>query len=525
LYIRGFILLAALAALASGCGPGTESGGQEEGASVVVVKRSPSDVTTKIVGATPQQREILVDALAGIGETKLEVIEVVPAEKGWSDDPDAVGLEFPTDKGLDMYSEWQGWLVAQVLAIRAGELQLPEVGYVGDGEGGASVVGSADPKGRRHSDEDAHRIAQEIETAAEKVGASVDEIRILRPRGLAVSITLQVSDPAEFLDRRFRRFDPFRDLRVDAERNRHLRVVDSHGNRIVELAGAWLGGGTIGTGWVRPDLIGCYDPALSRPSRWNPPPCPSDPERSKPDVKDQPPVVSTKIVGATPKQEALLREILAGLAPTLIDEVRIAPARPPWTPYKPDSVIVSVRYADSPEKERGEWEALLLAQAFATRSRLTGLQPVAGYKTASDGAALDGPEEPEPDTRRPIDENELIEALSNAALSSGAKILDVRTVKPMNLAAVLILQVDAPASYLKHQLEGLMRSLPSGVRYDGLYIRIVDREGRFVWLSASTDGESISTGAAWARKDLRGCDPTPRFGGPDDPEPPPCPVD
>jgi len=297
----------------------------------------------------------------------------------------------------------------------------------------------------------------------------------------------------------------------------------------MEIAGAVVGRGSSGTGWVRPDLIGCYYPGLSRPMNWNPPPCPSAgspaPEREQPEAKDPPPALSTDIVGATPKQEALLREILVGLAPTLIDEVRIAPARPPWTPYKPDSVIVSVHYADSPEKERGDWEASLLSQAFATRSRLTNLQPVAGYETASDGVALDGPSEPEPDTRRPIDETELIESLSNAAHSNGAEVLEVRTVKPMNLAAFLTLRVEAPASYLKHRLEGLTRSLPSGVRLDGLYIRIVDREGRFVWFSATTDGDAISSFTAGARKDLRGCDPTPRFGSPHDPEPPPCPVD
>jgi hypothetical protein len=491
-----------------------------------VVKRSPSEVTTKIVGATPEQREILIEALAGIGETKIDTIEVTPAEQGWSDNPAAVGLEFPSEKGLDMFSEWQSWLVAQVLAVRAAELQLPEVAYVESGGGGTSRVGSPSASNDRSpSDGDASRIVDKLETAAKQVGARVDEIRILKPQGLAVSITLQVSDPAEFLDDRFREFDGFRGLGPGAERNRHVRVVDADGNRIAELAGALLGEGTIGTGWVRPDLIGCYDPAISRPMGWKPPPCPSSSDRSEAEASDPPPVAA-RIVGATPKQEALLREILAGLAPTLIDEVRVAPAGHPWTPYKPNSVIVSVRYADSPLKELGRWESELLAYAFATRSRLTGLQPVAGYEVASDGAALDGPEEPEPDTRRPIDRAELTEALTEAARSNGAEVLNVRIVEPMNLAAVLMVQVEAPASFLKHRLDAFTRSLPSDdVRVDGFYIRIVDRQGRFVWFSRSASGDAVSSWTSGARKDLRGCDPTPRFGGPPDPPPPPCPAD
>jgi hypothetical protein len=243
-------------------------------------------------------------------------------------------------------------------------------------------------------------------------------------------------------------------------------------------------------------------------------------------VEGSPSDVTAKIVGATPRQESLLREILAGLEPTLIDEIRIAPARHPWTPFKPNSVIVSLRYADSPLEGLGRWEAELLAYAFATRSRLTGLQPVAGYEVASDGAALDGPEEPEPDTRRPIDRAELTEALTEAARSNGAEVLNVRIVEPMNLAAVLMLKVEAPASFLKDRLDGLTRSLPSDdVRVDGFYIRIVDRQGRFVWFSRSASGDAVSSWTSGARKDLRGCDPTPRFGGPPDPPPPPCPAD
>src|SRR6266545_1465308 len=50
--------------------------------------------------------------------------------------------------------------------------------------------------------------------------------------------------------------------------------------------------------------------------------------------------VTTKIVGATPKQETILREILAGLGPnTRIRSVHVKPAGKEWD-SDPDSVAV-----------------------------------------------------------------------------------------------------------------------------------------------------------------------------------------
>jgi hypothetical protein len=302
----------------------------------------------------------------------------------------------------------------------------------------------------------------------------------------------------------------------------YVLVVDAEGKRIWEGGEADLGDGSSQLGGAdRWDLEGCDPYFRSGPPGRGPPPCPVG-SRSETHAS-----VTTRIVGATAKQETVLREILAGLAPTIIEEVRISPARKPeWTPFKPNSVVVSVKYSNSPENERGEWEAALLSEAFATRSRLLRLQPVAAYQTSTGGVALDGPREPKPDTRTPIGSEELSKTLTEAARASGAEIVDLRVLKPMNPAAAMTLRVQAPAFYLKHRLRKLMGSVPGSDRqYDGLYVRIVDSQGRFVWISAQTNGDSISGGAVGARKDLQGCDPTPMFGSPMGKEPPPCPVD
>jgi hypothetical protein len=273
-------LFVALLPIAAACGARTQTGGTARSSPMVVTSVKPSEVTTKIVGATPNQREILVDALAGIGETNIDVIEVAPAEKGWAtDEPDAIGLGFSTDEGeQDMYSLWQSELIAHVLAVRSSELDLPVVAYAGGLGGGTSAVGKAsESKPPAPTDDDLKQMVGKVEKAAQQAGAEVDEVRILEPRGVAIAVTLRVSDPAEFLDRRFPEFlSAFGGPPNGPEgRNQYVKVVDAKRKPIVELAGAQVGDGGTGSGWVRPDLIGCYYPAMSRPTRWEPPPCPA----------------------------------------------------------------------------------------------------------------------------------------------------------------------------------------------------------------------------------------------------------
>jgi hypothetical protein len=237
--------------------------------------------------------------------------------------------------------------------------------------------------------------------------------------------------------------------------------------------------------------------------------------------------VTTKIVGTTPRQEAVLREILGGLGETVIEEIRVTQAGDGWTSFRPHSVVVHLKTAKTDERDRAGWEATLVAEAFEARSRELQLQPVAAYETASEGVALDGPEEPEPDDREPVARKEIGSAIVSGAKASGAEIVTLRIGQPRHVAAAVTLRVDDPASFLKHRLHTFLEAVPSPLtrRYDGLYVLVNDRKGKYVWLSAETVGESISSGTAGARPDLEACYPTERIGGPGDKPPPPCPVD
>jgi len=54
---------------------------------------------------------------------------------------------------------------------------------------------------------------------------------------------------------------------------------------------------------------------------------------------------------------------------------------------------------------------------------------------------------------------------------------------------------------------------------------VTDPDGKYVWVSAGTVGETVSGGAAGTRPGLEGCYPSVRIGGLAHREPPPpCPV-
>ena len=118
-------------------------------------------------------------------------------------------------------------------------------------------------------------------------------------------------------------------------------------------------------------------------------------------------------------------------------------------------------------------------------------------------------------------------AILSGAKESSADIVTLRITRPRHLAAAVTLRVDDPASLLKHRLHIFLQSVPSlsTHQYDGLYVLVNDRNGKYVYLSARTVGDTISGGTEDVRPDLEGCYPTALFGSPNEKPPPPCPVD
>jgi hypothetical protein len=265
---RLLVLALVVTPLLAACGAARESPASGK---PTVVYVSPSDVTTKIVGATRQQEEILRASLSGIGDDRFETVTIEEPEPGWGSSPGDVAVRFSPRKQAahDMRTAWEAWLIADAFAVRSHELGLPSVAYMAY-PGEASVIGEAAYEmARRGTKTKVDAFVRLVEVESKRADAQVQEIKVLRPLDFALAITLRVGDPAEFLDRRAPKF--FERL-GEPPGDFDLRFVDSQGNRISEN---WHALST-GSVWVRQDLDGCSPYLVSRPVLYKPPPCPTD---------------------------------------------------------------------------------------------------------------------------------------------------------------------------------------------------------------------------------------------------------
>ena len=264
---RLLLLALVVMPLLAACGPARESSGTGE---PTVVYVSPSDVTTKIVGATPKQEEILRGSLSGIGDDRIETVTIEEPESGWGSSPGDVAVSFSPRKQAvhDMRTAWEAWLIADAFAVRSRELGLPSIAYMAY-PGEASAIGEAAYEmARRGTKAKVDAFVRLVEVESKRADAEVQEIKVLRPLDFALAITLRVDDPAEFLEHRAPKF--FERL-GEPPGDFDLRFVDSEGNRIAEN---WHALST-GSVWVRRDLDGCSPYLVSRPALYKPPPCPS----------------------------------------------------------------------------------------------------------------------------------------------------------------------------------------------------------------------------------------------------------
>jgi hypothetical protein len=525
------IPLALFLLVPAGCGAARQSAPATEGSTTVLATVDPSVVTTKIVGGTPMQQRVLREVLAGVGGDDFTEVEIRRPDPAWGPSPaDSVALVVAREES-DLRRQWLSWLVAHGFAQRSHELGLSPVSYVAARlhEDDAENLGPTTQPQAHMTLADAQDAASKASNAAALGGADIDRLEIMRPNGYAFLVELRVNgDAAKFLRDGLPKVLSALGGPQPSDgpyQGDYTVVRDSDGKRVWVGAEAYLGDSAIQIGGAdRWDLEGCGPYFRGGPPGRGPPPCPADSgAQSKPPPSD----VRTRIVGATPKQETVLREILAGLGDTVIDEIRVMPPGDGWTPFKPHSVVIRLKTGKTDEKERGGWEAALVAEAFEARSRALHLQPVAAYETANDGIALDGPAEPAPDHRAPITRKEIESGIVSGAKESGAEIVTLRIGKPLHFAAAVSLRAEDPASFLKHRLHTFLDAIPSlsTRQYDGLYVLVTDGKGKYVWVSAMTQGDSISGGAEGARDDLAGCYPNPMYGSATGDEPPPCPVD
>jgi hypothetical protein len=265
--LMGRWMLAVAALVCAGCGSVIES---ERPADAPLVSIQPSEVETKIVGASPEQERLLLEILAGLGPPHLEMVKIVEPQAGWSDAPGAVGLVVSTSK-KDTLALWHGFLLAQAFQERSRELGLPPIAYLADFQ--STSARGRPPEGPTMTRKEAQDLANGLRTAAARNGAEVRRIEILKPKRLAFAVEFQADDVADFL---LNDFDdaraPLTQLEGHGYDGRFIKVVDQDGKWALTFASDASGG----AGGVRPDLAGCKWLGISQPTGWSPPPCPAE---------------------------------------------------------------------------------------------------------------------------------------------------------------------------------------------------------------------------------------------------------
>jgi hypothetical protein len=521
----------ALAVLMTGCGPARDSPQAGGDSPVSVASIAPSEVTTTIVGGSSAQQDELREILAGMGPTRFQSVEVVTPEPAWGPHPeDAVALVVPVGES-DLLGQWQSWLLVHAFAARSRALGLPAVTHLAERRGGVDAeegLGPVLPEGQSHPTlAEAERAAERARRAAERHGAEVVRIEILQPDGYAFYVELRVTkEPARFLRDGLPRVlglvgGPVPFAGETPYAGDYSLILDGEGEQIWEGAEAKFGDGSFQIGGAaRWDLEGCSPFFRGGPPGRGPPPCPADSAKdsdSRSDdlqVKTIPPSdVTTKIIGATPKQETILREILSGIGHTRVKTVEIAKASRNM-PGPAHAVQLNIEVP--PDDRVADWHMQLIAKAFREGSRELGLPPVVFYSGGRVGSALvDEPREPDLTLAQARD---VAKRIREAAARHDAKVRRLELIRPRRFAFVLVLQVDDPAEFLLRRYEDVVEPLDDvGIRrYDGRSIEVIDGEGKFVMGSG---------GWFSVREELAGCAPGITSGSLGDPGPPPCPAE
>jgi hypothetical protein len=219
----------------------------------------------------------------------------------------------------------------------------------------------------------------------------------------------------------------------------------------------------------------------------------------------------TEVTGGTARQQTLLREIVAGMQPTVIETVEITGS----------GNDVALHFTAPPGRwSPAFWQEGLVAGAFRDRSNAAGGNlSVSIFGGDADGATLDrhGPATPLPPAQ-PGDAAAAKQLFETAAAKSGVSFDGVTVYRPDGIAVEATLESDDPASFLEHRMPTFLDALGDHSNLDGTYISLVDGRGKTVWETSSND--RISEGSVGSRPDLTGCSPVANWG----PTPPPCPV-
>jgi hypothetical protein len=231
---------------------------------------------------------------------------------------------------------------------------------------------------------------------------------------------------------------------------------------------------------------------------------------------------AAEIAGASPEQEALLREVLSRLTGR-IRALRVEPYEQDWTElaslgiergdpsHAREGVSLVLPGKTEPDLRTG-WELLLLARAFRTLSAERGLPQVRWVQMPDSGHTIEWDSERKRTYERPQEERVVY-----AAAATGAIVDRLESLEPHESACAVALALAEPHAFFRHGLGAFCRLADL---HDPYFLEVVDGESEPAWTRACAGACTTSS-----RADVTCCAP---FGCISraiyDPGLPPCPV-
>ncbi|HEX6699621.1 MAG TPA: hypothetical protein VF101_02730 [Gaiellaceae bacterium] len=214
-------------------------------------------------------------------------------------------------------------------------------------------------------------------------------------------------------------------------------------------------------------------------------------------------VLSARLDGGNPEQQALLREILRGIPRSQIKEVALTTPPEDFEPADAAWIAFEVAASDQAETVRGFWQALVVAGLFRDESASRGLPFVAGKTItvrAPDGSVLDEGQslidQPTSHAVPSTPEAQVSKLIANGSASARVAVARVSFGHPLGQVGVEATVTTAePSAFVGERQLRLGQLLAGCLKPDqavaeGFYIEVRDRSGKLV----TTSAYSVRTG-------------------------------
>jgi hypothetical protein len=201
-----------------------------------------------------------------------------------------------------------------------------------------------------------------------------------------------------------------------------------------------------------------------------------------------------RIVGGTAAQRTVLAYVLEGMAPTGIAEIRLGRT----SFVVPGSVGI-----------RPAWNAWIVAGAYDDVGGRRGLPRLTSVRVGQAGWTRNGNPPPgRPPRATPASRAQAERAVEHILARSGATYSSIEVVAPDGVAVAVRVDANDVRSFMTKRLKPLVLALRRlGTRWDGLYVAVLDGQGRLAWANASRN--RIGGGESFVRPELRPLDPFP----------------